>query len=71
MMTMIALIPHTFHGRQLDKGDVFTCSAVEAASLRYLNKAEFAPAKVQTTVATAEAPKRRRYRRRDLTADPE
>lgn len=66
-----AVAPFVWQGREVVAGDVLLVRPVEAASLTYRRKVRFAPAGrvVSSAVVTAVPSTRRRYRRRDLTAE--
>lgn len=74
---MIAAQDFTHDGRTYVAGECFQCPPIHAAALKYQRKATFATAAQLRTrdlkAATPEpeaAPSRRRYRRRDMVAEP-
>jgi len=67
-----AVAPFAWMGREVVVGDVLLVRPIEAASLTYRRKVRFAAAGrvVPSEVVPVVAPStRRRYRRRDLTAE--
>jgi hypothetical protein len=82
LITLVARCPLTYHGRSVGAGDVFETTPIDAAVLTYQRKAGFAPKGVTASPVPvpdcacadpalsepASKPKRR-YRRKDMTAD--
>ena len=65
---VIAIAPHTYHGRPVATGEQYEVTPVEAAALKYQRKVMFA-ADAPSNGDDPEPRSRRRYRRRDLVPE--
>lgn len=78
---LVAVKPLLYEGRTVGVGEVFAVRRpVEALALTYQQKAKYAPKNAKPTLSRKDVlpesdeptdkPTRRRYQRRDLTAEP-
>ena len=73
-IAMFAVKDFSHAGRTFAAGEVFECSPIEAASFRYRGVAKFAPLTrdLKADIPADDEPPttKRRYRRRDIQAEP-